>query len=732
MTKRALLCSTALVAMPGTAQADPLFTPLIIAGLASVGVTGTAATITATILSAIVVTAIGIGLTLLFAPRPPKPENGTVAVQQPIPFRIYGYGTARVPGAIVFKEEHDGYMGYIAVLNGHQIDRFVGLYLNDDLVTVHTTTDGFLSGFVSQGADGRYKNSSVSIATRHGDPTETAYPLITNRFSSIWDASCRGDECASLAMLLSPAKSKDFATIYPYAQNTAPSPIIQQYVVFDPRDVTQNLIDAGTWKFSDNCALAILHFQCFSIYGPARNYATAIAPVLSTWIQAINDCDDLMPLKAGGTEKRYRLGGYTTTEQDRRSTLQAMLAACDGWFVERGDGTIVLTVGKFRTPTVTLTDDDILGYTIQRDVASEDKINRATARYTSPDNAYVTVETTPLNDLADQAARPGPIRSSQMDLTWVQATGQASRLLKREMIRQGEKTRGTLTVRLSGINAAFERWVQVSSNSIPRLSGVVIENRKPVISLQAGTVTIDIIGSGPQIDEYTAATDESDPPPVPQRPTTVGLPIPAKVSAVAEQNGSSVFVAVSWDEPLDAQGNPYTNLSYQVEFRLSAASNGGTAGPWTPQQFSSPAVSGSRVMINTGAVPTGVTLDVQVSSVATGATLSTASDIVSVSTALLAPSKPTGFSAANGTGEVILTCTNPTSTVFASVQFYRTSPGGTFVSADPIGRPIAGARGATTTYHDPVGPGTYDYYATAASSGGTSSDPAGPATGTAS
>ena len=72
----------------------------------------------------------------------------------------------------------------------------------------------------------------------------------------------------------------------------------------------------------------------------------------------------------------------------------------------------------------------------------------------------------------------------------------------------------------------------MSSNTIPRLSGVVIENKKAVIKPKTRTVDIDFILSGPDLDAYDPATDESDPPYIPQRPDTIGLPVPANVTIV--------------------------------------------------------------------------------------------------------------------------------------------------------------------------------------------------------
>ena len=730
----ALAASVVALVAATPAKADPIITPIIASIIATAGIPASITVFgvtvgTAAVLSSLVTTAVGIGLAILFAPRPklPPPEDGVMAVTQNLPYRIYAYGRARVSGAIMLKEAAASNLCYVAALAGHYVDGIETLYLNDDQVTI-STSGGNLIGTVGAGADGRYGGSTVYVETRQGLATETAYSFITSLLPSYWDATHRGDSQASLGMTCGGVSAQNFVTTYPYGA-PSPSVILRGYRVFDPRDSTQSATNSATWKWSQNAALCILHFLCFSEFGFKASYTEAIVPYLAQWIQSANDCDELVALKSGGTEPRYRLGGWITTEQSRVTALLAMLQCCDGFLSRRAAG-YWLQIGKYYAPTVTLTDDDIVGFIIQTDVSSEDKVNEGTAYWSDPDNGYVTVDTDPVINEADQAARGGAPRKAQLQLTWVQSVGQASRLLNREMFRQSVPVRGTLTLAWSGLNAAYERWVGINSNSIPRLSGVVIENRKAVISARTRTVTIDFILSGPDLDAYNPATQESSVPPIPQRPYTIGLPIPANVSVVPELTGpSTVVLAVSWDEPF-YNGTPWA-LNYILQWRLTDA-GGGTPGAWTQQTFTTPTIAASRVSVQSSVVPSGTSIDVEVASVGTGASLSTWSALHTVSTVLssLAPAPPTWVSAVGHTGNAVLTVTAPTSTNFASVQFYRAATGSPFSSATAIGSPVSGTPSATITYTDTVSAGTYDYFAVSETSASVASAPAGPETAT--
>ena len=153
--------AVAAIVSADTARADPIITPIIASILTAAArpTTGSVVGISigvAGVLSGLVTTAIGIGLALLFAPRPklPPPENGVFAVQQNLPYRIYVYGRARVAGAIMLKESAASNLCYVAALAGHYVDGFEALYLNDDEVTIASSGQNF-AGRVGAGADGR-------------------------------------------------------------------------------------------------------------------------------------------------------------------------------------------------------------------------------------------------------------------------------------------------------------------------------------------------------------------------------------------------------------------------------------------------------------------------------------------------------------------------------------------------------------------------------------------------
>jgi hypothetical protein len=506
---------------------DPIFTPIFVTALSAAGVGAATAAFIAPVLTGIVVAAGSYLLNAAMAPKPPKPEDGRQSFQSTTPHRIYGYGRGRVAGAKMCNEEKDGDLFYVAALVSHRIAAFVDFYLNDDLVEF--TTDGVS---VAEGEDDRYGSRRIKIYRRLGLTPETPYEALVAEIPEIWGANHRGDGTASLAMTCRTVSLEQQSSAYPYGL-PQPSAVMEMALVWDFRNPAQNPDDESTWTFSTNPALCIAHHECFSEFGAQRDYRVALLPVINQWKIEANICDEMIARVSGTPEKRYELGGWTTTETDPKGIRAAMLATCDGWFCERGDGSIILTVGKFREPEVIITDDDIAGFYIQRDEAAEEKTNELSISFTSPSHAYSTVQCDPFIDSDDQLARGKKLITS-FDLTWVQSFTRARRLGKREWHRIQQKSKGKLELRLSGINALYTRWIRVQSNTIPRLSNAIIENRSGKLMLAQAGCDLEFILVTAAVDDWVPATDEGLPPPdvtTPDLDST--LPVPTGFTAAS-------------------------------------------------------------------------------------------------------------------------------------------------------------------------------------------------------
>lgn len=525
---------------------DPILTPLIVGALGgsaalTAAVGATAAAIIPHVLSFVIVAGISVGLYLLTAPPVPKAEDGKFPVQEPVPPRQYAYGITRLSGALMLRETNQGNfnggsgagggnLATVVALASHEIDQFIHIYLNDNRVTFGGATlppaddaqvdaQGPASGPHSVK---RYENH-INMSIRRGLTPETHCNMFSahNFSTGPWPSTARGDGIAQILMNCDDTGDPvNQSIIYPYG---APNPnaVVGGYKVFDPRIVTHDPTDPTTWAFSQNAALIILHYLCFSEFGFNYPYdvVAPTAAVVNEWKHAANLCGDDVPVKpvSGGlTIKRYEAGGFATTDNEQKAVLREMLNACDGWLVRRGDGSCVIRVGVFEASGVEITDDDIIGFAYQKGVGDDEVINRLNLQFTSRDHEWTQIECDPWDWNADQTRR-GHVRESTMDLKWVQDYRQARRIGKREFYRQKEPLRGSLDLYLSGINAAYERWIHVASDRIPALSNMYIENRSArfVLTGDIPSIHIEFIGiDSTALEDWNPDADEGRAPPV--------------------------------------------------------------------------------------------------------------------------------------------------------------------------------------------------------------------------
>jgi hypothetical protein len=522
----------------------------------------------ATVVGSAVLIGGSIGLNLLLnrpqstadpgGPALPPPEAGHQPLKQPISPRIVGLGRVRLAGAYVLFEANNGTSYDVIAFHHGRIGGIVGYYLQDDVVTI----DG--SGIVDVQGDGRYGASSITIQTRLGLATETAYSGLVSALSSIWTTSHRGDGLASLYLKCAPvANIQDFPTIYP-RQLPVPSVVADCTPIFDARDVTQSNGDDSTWQVSSNPVLQIMFFLTDSDRGMGFDYAALISPSLTALLAQADICDAQVARADGGTEPRYASNGSYPLDSDPADVIASILDTCDGWLSQNGDGSLSIIVGHFISPTVTLESKHIRGCSLQYGLAEEEAVNELTIDYTEPLLDYKTAPGQPWRNEQDISER-GRTLSQRFALPWVYSHPQARRLAKRRDNQNNATLRGTISTTLYGIRALGERWIQVTAPDLPDLENVVIEVRGMTIDLLNATCQIKFISVNPNvIDAWDSAAEEGSSPTVPSKLVFPPPPVPQNILAFTFSGAGAQF-RVSFDDP------GRSDLTYQAAFRINGS-----------------------------------------------------------------------------------------------------------------------------------------------------------------
>lgn len=504
--------------------------------LVKVGVSQAAASAIATVVvTTTIAVAKAVGLAYLSRaaaggarPDLPKAEDGKAPIRQDVPLRLSGYGRARIAGAYMLYEERAGVSYDVVALHDGPIDAIEQIYLNEDAV-------GLFGDVVTEGAGGRYAGGVVRVQTRLGAATETAYPRVVAGLPGVWTADHRGDAIASLALECASVANDRFATVYPNGL-PGPSAVARLQRVFDPRDGAQSFAAPQTWTWSRNPVLHLLHYLTDPVRGMGLNYARRIAPALASWRQAASDCDALVEVSPGVTEPRYTAGGWYPHNADPIAVVDSILTTCDGWIAARGDGALVVSAGVWRAPTVTLEDEHVLEYGLQRFVPDEESVNELTVLYTEPGLNWSEAPAEPWLDIEDKAAR-GFDRVSSVSAPWIQSRTQARRIAKREVARANATARGWVRCTLYGLEALAERYLRLRLARGPAtLRDLTVEVQQIEIDFTGMTVLIEWIALGAEIDEWSPTGGAGQPPTVPPvtPPGVTPLPTPAGVVAFAE------------------------------------------------------------------------------------------------------------------------------------------------------------------------------------------------------
>lgn len=597
-----------------------VFAPLF----AAIGVSGPLASL----ISGFVLAAGALLLTWLLAPKPPKPDDGKITVQQTTPPRNFGYGIARTSGVFLLKETLRGStLYYVQAIASHRIEAFLQFFLHEDAIALKEPNGDRWATVASEGeagdneTDGRYGDNKILLHWRFGQTPEDNITQFSDELSpQVWPYSARGDGIAQIAMRAADADAEHQSKRFP---NGAPvlSVVAMLAQVWDPRDANQSPDNPQSWKWSRNSALCVLHWLCFSEFGYRRDYRKAVLPILAEWKQEADICDERVPTADGGYVFRYECGGTGTTDNEPKTIMAFLLATCDGWLVHGGDGTSLLRVGKFRPSGNTITDDDIIGFRYQTGINAEDAVNRLDVQFNSPDHKYAMTEAEPWDNEADQQQR-GRVAEQQYQLEWVQDYRQARRIAWREFSRLQEPFRGSLSLRLSAINAVYDRWPYCASDSLAAFSNVYIEVRSARFDLENGAISIDFVGHPVQIEDWSPAMEGARPPVLYEDDQqTIGFPANvagALVRFITDQGPPVTYgqrLSLSWDV-----GDPRLNYEYAVRWRtqdVNPATAAFEPGPWQQQQLRDPIPSGDllRYTATTGVVDAASTIEFQMASV---------------------------------------------------------------------------------------------------------------------
>jgi hypothetical protein len=463
----------------------------------------------------------------------------------------YVIGRVRVGGPMIFVHARDAdgvkakYRYQVFVLAAHQCAALSELYFNDTLAD-----------------DPKFKGL-WRYEFKRGLPDQTAPDWFVEETEGKWTTAHRGQGRA----LLYVRTIKD-ETAFPGGLPNV-SAVIRGKELFDPR--------SGASAYSANAALAVLDY----LRGEQGLREPADGWDEDTAIAAANICDELVPLAAGGTQKRYEAHGTYTLDEQPADVLAKLLSASAGtasyaggrWFIEPAawrPSNRVITQHQLRGPI-----------SVAHNRPFRDLFNGVRATYVRPDADWQETDAPVL--LSDSAVMQdgGEPVYQALELPFTTNGIRAQRLMQIALRRNRAQRSITLDTMLHHLAL---RPGATFTFDMPRQARQTFRTTSWALAPDGGGVSLTAEADDPSIYAWNPATDEQ-----PLKP--VGLATEASAAAAL----TPVLTLTPPTAPLPATiAASWTAVSGALDYELL----------WriTPTgEFTSTTQAGTSATISTGA-----------------------------------------------------------------------------------------------------------------------------------
>lgn len=516
----------------------------------------------------LITSAIGLGLSMglqflqaeLFGPKPKKPEDLQGLFRQSVGPRSRHYGRVRVGGYVVFIETRDRALYQVIVHGQGPITAYHDTYIDSRKVTLADGTSGGVT-------TAPYKPAKQIIDTQLGNPGVSGWSRLNAEFPDIWSTAHKMERLAATLMFADSVKAEDVAKVYP---NRIPlvNRVIDGAKCYDPRN--------GSTSFTKNAALILRDY----LTHPDGMKIPASLIDDGKFEDAADVCDENVTIKAGGTINRYEIGMSYSFEDEPRNVINRVINACDGRLYFTAAGKIGFDAGKWRTPTITISDD--AGHVISanlRDASGPFRdTNEVIVKFTHVEVGYKEATSDPWRD-ENSISQLGEVRSNVLTAYEIQHHNHARRIAKIVQKRAAPRWQGTIITNLYGLNAWDQRWINLILPDYD-IEGTFEIVGPPSLDTETMTVTLQVASFESSTYAFNAATEEGTAPKIPEEIEDEDIPTPTGVITSAVQKKlADVEIDNTIYDPGTGENSVFTSnqdvLVYVAKIRWDAAPGDG-------------------------------------------------------------------------------------------------------------------------------------------------------------
>jgi hypothetical protein len=530
--------------------------------------TATSTVLATTLLTTGVISGAEFALGQVLKPGAPRNPGTTVNQKDPIADQRLVYGTQRLGGVITYittstttavqegagrgpfangnPSSSNGNLHFVLTLAGHQVNAILGGDVTDawgqtktaplviyiDNMPIPLTVNGAALGYSGYGggihsaeaSDGAYYvaydydppklpggefdhghdfRGCLQVEIHLGDPSDTSQPFprlkadtTADSNPGVWDDTCLQRGCAKAHVRLA------------YDADRFPNgvPIItfnvEGKLVYDPRLSPPGL------TFSNNVALCVRDWLTDTKFGMGVD--ESLIDDTAT-IAAANICDEDMPLREGGTQKRYTCDGTILASEQRGQVAANILTAMAGTLVPPSDAWRTYA-GAYRDPVLGITDSDLRGpVKIDTAVSRRDLTNAVKGTYISPINNWQPSDYPPYKNSTYVTADGGEVVWSDLTLNFVTDPIRAQRLAKIFLEKKRRKNPLVLQAKLPAFQAeagdtiefTHERFGFSAATYMAANTALLHEESVLGYDLVLQPIDANVYGWDPDVDEGT-------------------------------------------------------------------------------------------------------------------------------------------------------------------------------------------------------------------------------------
>jgi len=352
-------------------------------------------------------------------------EGRTEMIKDPLAPRRLVYGECLISGVITFfyqKPSSEGRHYMALTLATHPLQEIGQIRFDNKPVASFDA-----AGTVNSGP---FK-SVISVRKFPGQPGGARdIPWEQQMSTSVWSAQHVGRNIARLHIA------------YTWDQDKFPQGLpnvtcmVKGAKVYDPRDTSQSPTNPNSWKYSNNSALCAAHFLHMRKNVP---YSRIVKGALIT---AANVCDESVPKKGGGTEKRYTTNGVYIYDQNPMDAIEELAETMAGSIVDAG-GTWTIKAGAWTAPVVNLTDADIVSeFRCTPRFTRQETYNGVRGTYFSPENDWAPADFPAVKNDTYKDWDGGQRLWKDVAYSYITSPSQAQRVAKIDL----EKNRQQITI----------------------------------------------------------------------------------------------------------------------------------------------------------------------------------------------------------------------------------------------------------------------------------------------